>query len=109
MSSGLKRYISVILGALATLASTRPELEFLVTILNKLAAVIGVVGLSHAAGKQDLAGSFSLSIGALLQLLIGASEYVSEIKPFVPFLQELVLFVAAFNGGKVKALSDAKK
>lgn len=93
-SFGLKRYIASALTALAGILAGDPSTVFLLPIVGKLAALVGLTGLVHAGKDGNILENSSLSLGALFPLLILATDYVPQLAAY----KTLLLSVGALFG-----------
>src|SRR4029079_8919909 len=82
-SLGSKRYIAAALMALASILEASPETVFLLPLVDKLAAIFGVVGISHAAKSGSILKAPKLSAAAIFSILVAAADQIPALAPYL--------------------------
>lgn len=98
-SDGLKRKIAALLTAVIPLLEADPNFSYLVPYVIHIAGLLGVTGLTHAAGSRTLDQHKLASLAALLSSVLTVAQYIPALAPYLPILTQVAGFVSALAVG----------
>lgn len=82
VSSGLKRRVAALLTTLLGLLQAHPELAVLMPWVEAVATFFGLAGVAHAAKAKTIKGQKTVSLTALLPILVAAARNIPELHSF---------------------------
>jgi hypothetical protein len=107
-STGFKRNIASVLAMLYGIVSVIPEVQFLTTVLEQIAALFGITGLAQASVAGSLNKAKLASISSVLSVLLFIAQYVPALAPYAPILMKLAAIIGAMGTGVAVANSKKK-
>lgn len=99
-SNGVKRLIAAFLSSLLELLRVFPATANAVMVIELVAGLFGITGISHAVMDKTVAERKLASVVAVLAGLIAIAQFIPQLQPLVPFLQHLA---AIIGGGAMVA------
>lgn len=112
-SVGLKRLLATIIIVFIGVLSSIPGTGFLISFLQSIAAILGTVGLVHAAvkkegvgiGKGKVTGLTGVTLSSIMAIVVIIFKVIPALQPYL----EVVQAIASLLGATTFALYALKK